>query len=89
MVALMLKYIMNNILPLVYTVVRMFFKEIKQLKSGARSGELKFDEIVVKTPTFMPVGTRGSVKGLSNAQVASTGAGIVLGNTYHLHLNPG
>lgn len=44
---------------------------------------------IVKTPTFMPVGTQGAVKGLTPEQVRSTGAKIVLGNTYHLHLNPG
>jgi len=43
----------------------------------------------VETPTFMPVGTQGSVKTLSPAEVASTGARIVLGNTYHLMLRPG
>ena len=37
----------------------------------------------------MPVGTRASVKGLTMDQVRSTGADIVLGNTYHLHLAPG
>ncbi len=43
----------------------------------------------VETPTFMPVGTQGSVKGLSPDEVAATGAKIVLGNTYHLWLRPG
>lgn len=43
----------------------------------------------VDLPTFMPVGTQGSVKGLTPADVASTGAKIVLGNTYHLWLRPG
>jgi queuine tRNA-ribosyltransferase len=43
----------------------------------------------VDLPTFMPVGTQGSVKALSPAEVASTGARIVLGNTYHLWLRPG
>ncbi len=42
----------------------------------------------VETPTFMPVGTQGSVKTLSPEEVASTGARIVLGNTYHLMLRP-
>ena len=37
----------------------------------------------------MPVGTQGTVKALSPAQLAETGAGMVLGNTYHLHLRPG
>jgi queuine tRNA-ribosyltransferase len=43
----------------------------------------------VETPTFMPVGTQGSVKTLTPDEVASTGARIVLGNTYHLMLRPG
>jgi queuine tRNA-ribosyltransferase len=43
----------------------------------------------VDTPTFMPVGTQGSVKTLAPEEVASTGARVVLGNTYHLMLRPG
>jgi len=43
----------------------------------------------VDCPTFMPVGTQGSVKTLSPDEVASTGAQVVLGNTYHLWLRPG
>jgi queuine tRNA-ribosyltransferase len=43
----------------------------------------------VDTPTFMPVGTQGSVKTLTPDEVASTGARVVLGNTYHLMLRPG
>jgi queuine tRNA-ribosyltransferase len=43
----------------------------------------------VELPTFMPVGTQGSVKTLTPDEVASTGAKIVLGNTYHLMLRPG
>ena len=43
----------------------------------------------VDLPTFMPVGTQGSVKTLEPSEVASTGARIVLGNTYHLWLRPG
>jgi len=43
----------------------------------------------IDTPAFMPVGTQGSVKALSPAEVESTGARIVLGNTYHLMLRPG
>ncbi|MDP9149443.1 MAG: tRNA guanosine(34) transglycosylase Tgt [Myxococcota bacterium] len=43
----------------------------------------------VVTPTFMPVGTQGSVKTLAPGEVAATGAQIVLGNTYHLMLRPG
>jgi queuine tRNA-ribosyltransferase len=43
----------------------------------------------VETPAFMPVGTQGSVKTLTPEEVASTGARVVLGNTYHLMLRPG
>ena len=43
----------------------------------------------VLTPTFMPDGTRGAVKGLTPEQVSSTGVNVVLANTYHLHLAPG
>ena len=43
----------------------------------------------VQTPGFMPVGTQGTVKGLTIDQVASTGADMILGNTYHLALRPG
>jgi queuine tRNA-ribosyltransferase len=43
----------------------------------------------VQTPAFMPVGTRGAIKGLTFRDVRDVGAQIVLGNTYHLHLRPG
>ena len=55
----------------------------------ARTGTLVTPHAVVETPTFMPVGTQGSVKGVTSEEVLSTGAGIVLGNTYHLWLRPG
>jgi queuine tRNA-ribosyltransferase len=55
----------------------------------ARSAELQTPHGLVETPTFMPVGTQGSVKTLSPGEVASTGATVVLGNTYHLMLRPG
>ena len=59
-------------------------------RSGlARAGELITPHGVVRTPTFMPVGTQGSVKTLTPSEVESTGARIVLGNTYHLWLRPG
>ena len=56
---------------------------------GVRSGQLKTRSGIVKTPTFMPDGTRGAVKGLTPQQVAQTGVQVVLANTYHLHLQPG
>jgi queuine tRNA-ribosyltransferase len=43
----------------------------------------------VPTPTFMPVGTKGTVKGLTPGDLRSAEAGVVLGNTYHLYLRPG
>lgn len=59
-------------------------------RSGnARAGILTTPHGEVLTPTFMPVGTQGSVKTLRPAEVAATGARIVLGNTYHLWLRPG
>jgi len=56
---------------------------------AARASELTTPHGVIETPTFMPVGTQGSVKTLTPAEVAATGARIVLGNTYHLWLRPG
>lgn len=64
------------------------FKERKRTKF-TRTGVLTTRRGNVLTPTFMPVGTRGAVKLLEPAEVAATGAKIVLGNTYHLHLQPG
>jgi queuine tRNA-ribosyltransferase len=55
----------------------------------ARRATLTTPHGEVETPTFMPVGTQGSVKTLSPTEVASTGARVVLGNTYHLMLRPG
>ena len=43
----------------------------------------------VESPTFMPVGTKGTVKGLTPGDLRAVGAGVVLGNTYHLYLRPG
>ena len=56
---------------------------------AARAGTLTLPHGTVETPCFMPVGTHGAVRGLSADDVRSTGAQIVLGNTYHLHLRPG
>jgi queuine tRNA-ribosyltransferase len=56
---------------------------------GARRGEIVTPHGAVQTPAFMPVGTQGTVKGLTPADVRGTGAEIVLGNTYHLMLRPG
>ena len=55
----------------------------------ARRGEMTTAHGVVQTPAFMPVGTRGAVKGITHRDLEDAGAQIILGNTYHLHLRPG
>ena len=55
----------------------------------ARRGVLTTPHGTVQTPCFMPVGTRGAIKGLTHRDVEDVGAEIILGNTYHLHLRPG
>jgi queuine tRNA-ribosyltransferase len=56
---------------------------------AARAGVLHTAHGAIETPVFMPVGTAGTVKAMTADAVRSTGAGIVLGNTYHLMLRPG
>src|SRR5690606_11970926 len=55
----------------------------------ARAGDLSTLRGNVSLPAFMPVGTLGTVKGLTVDALQSTGSRIVLGNTYHLALRPG
>jgi queuine tRNA-ribosyltransferase len=55
----------------------------------ARTGVLSTSRGDIRTPAFMPVGTAATVKALTVDQVASSGADILLGNTYHLMLRPG
>ena len=62
---------------------------IESTKGQARAGKLVTSHGVIETPAFMPVGTRGSVKGMTSHELASMGADIILANTYHLHLRPG
>ena len=63
--------------------------EISATDGAARTGVLKTSRGDIRTPAFMPVGTAATVKALTVDQVASTGADIILGNTYHLMLRPG
>jgi len=68
----------------------MKFQLLKQDESSrARRGVVSFPRGDIQTPAFMPVGTYGSVKGLTPEQVEETGADIILGNTFHLMLRPG
>ena len=57
--------------------------------SKARRGRLTTAHGVIDTPAFMPVGTQGSVKGVSPRELRELNAQIVLGNTYHLFVRPG
>jgi queuine tRNA-ribosyltransferase len=58
-------------------------------RTAARLGRLTTAHGVIETPVFMPVGTQGSVKAISQQELAEIGFPIILGNTYHLHLRPG
>src|SRR5262249_48912179 len=66
-----------------------FALRVDRTDGRARASVLTTPHGEVPLPTFMPVGTQGSVKTLSPDEVAGTGARIVLGNTYHLMLRPG
>jgi len=62
---------------------------VEATSGAARAGTLETRHGPVQTPAFMPVGTLGSVKSLSAEEVATTGARLVIMNTYHLALRPG
>jgi len=63
--------------------------EVLATSGAARRGRLTLAHGVVETPVFMPVGTYGTVKAMSPAELVELGAQIVLGNTFHLWLRPG
>jgi len=65
--------------------------EILASDSGslARAGTLRTAHGDIRTPAFVPLATKASVRGLLPAEVSELGYDIVLGNTFHLHLNPG
>lgn len=58
-------------------------------KTKARAGIFSTPHGEVETPRFMPVGTVGTVKGITPEQLKSAQAQMILGNTYHLHIQPG
>ncbi|MDC0379735.1 tRNA guanosine(34) transglycosylase Tgt [Litorivicinus sp.] len=62
---------------------------VKATDGLARRGEISFPRGTIQTPAFMPVGTYGTVKGVTTEQVKDSGAEILLGNTFHLMLRPG
>ncbi len=65
------------------------FELLKTDRSGARLGRMHTPHGVIDTPAFMPVGTAGTVKGLTQQALEELGVQILLGNTYHFYLRPG
>ncbi len=66
-----------------------FSIEKRAAKSAARAGVLTTPHGVIKTPAFVPVGTKANVKGVLPRDLTALGAQVVLANTYHLYLQPG
>src|SRR5262249_54870808 len=66
-----------------------FSFQVLSTDGAARRGEIATPHGSVATPTFMPVGTQATVKGILPEAVRASGADILLGNTYHLMLRPG
>lgn len=62
---------------------------LKKTRNQARAGSITTPHGQIKTPIFMPVGTRATVRGLDASDLSHLGAQIILGNTYHLYLKPG
>ena len=63
--------------------------ELIEKRGKKRRGIIHTAHGDIHTPIFMPVGTQATVKCLTNEMIKSTGAEIILGNTYHLFLRPG
>jgi len=63
--------------------------EVIAADGAARAGTLRTVHGEVRTPAFMPVGTKGTVKSLDPDELRAVGSQIILGNTYHLHFRPG
>jgi queuine tRNA-ribosyltransferase len=70
-------------------VGRLAAFELQARDGFARRGRLHLAHGTVETPAFMPVGTRGAIKGVTLDAVRDLGADVILANTYHLHLRPG
>jgi queuine tRNA-ribosyltransferase len=63
--------------------------QIHHTDGAARTGLLELERGAIRTPAFMPVGTYGTVKAMTPAELREIGADIILGNTFHLMLRPG
>ena len=83
------EFVIRNGVEEAFDVAQHF--ELLQLDpaSKARSGRLTTNHGIIETPAFMPVGTQGSVKGVSPRELRELDAQIILGNTYHLFVRPG
>ena len=69
---------------------KFYYQTIKQdSRTGARAGILHTPHGDIETPTFMPVGTQGTVKGVMPRDLKETKSQIILANTYHLYMRPG
>ncbi len=69
---------------------KFYFEQIKQdTKTGARAGILHTPHGDIETPTFMPVGTQATVKGILPRDLKEAKSQIILANTYHLYMRPG
>src|SRR6476469_3103933 len=85
----------HNLAPKVATITpsaqgeQMFELLAQDLLSKARRARLTTAHGIIDTPAFMPVGTQGSVKGVSPRELRELEAQIILGNTYHLFVRPG
>lgn len=66
-----------------------FIIEYESTECKARAGKLVTSRGIVQTPFFMPVGTQGAVKAVSNRFLENCGFDVILANTYHLYLRPG
>jgi len=72
------------------TTEKIMFKILKKSKkSRARLGELKTAHGKIKTPFFMPIATKGSIRSLDSDDILNLNSQIILSNTYHLYLQPG
>src|SRR5260370_3100718 len=75
--------------PAKLTPMEFRFEVLKTDPTGARLGRLTTPHGVMDTPTFMPVGTAATVKGVTQEALEDLGAQVLLANTYHLYLRPG
>lgn len=70
-------------------LIDMFAFNVHANDGSARTGTFTTPHGEVTTPVFMPVGTSGSIKGVSPEEIRNAGASMILANTYHLYLRPG